>query len=78
MLNETQIADVWILLSEFLDKKQVDIAAERYVDLLADYGATDRVLEGALGNDETLDRAIEYYLDDPDSMDDGDDYEELE
>ena len=78
MLNETQIADVWILFSEFLDKKQVDIAAERYIDLLADYGVTDRVLEGALGNDDTLDRAIEFYLDDPDSDDDSDDYEELE
>ena len=77
MLNETQIADVWILFSEFLDKKQVDIAAERYVDLLADYGVTDRILENAMGNDEILDRAIEFYLDDPDSRDDGD-YEELE
>jgi hypothetical protein len=76
MLNETQIADVWILFSEFLDKKQVDLAAERYVELLADYGVTDRILEGATGNDDILDRAIEFYLDDPDNADD--DYEELE
>ena len=76
MLNETQIADVWILFSEFIDKKNHEAVAERYVDLLADFGVTDRTLEGATGVDGTLDSAIEYYLDE-DSEDD-DDYKELE
>lgn len=76
MLNETQIADVWILFSEFIDKKNHEAVAERYVDLLADFGVTDRVMEGATGVDNTLDAAIEYYLDE-DSEDD-DDYGELE
>lgn len=76
MLNETQIADVWILFSEFIDKKQLEAVAERYVDLLADFGTQDRVLEGASGVDSILDSAIEYYLDE-DSEDD-DDYKELE
>jgi len=76
MLNETQIADVWILFSEFIDKKNHEAVAERYVDLLADFGVTDRTLEGATGVDNTLDSAIEYYLDE-DSEDD-DDYKELE
>ncbi len=76
MLNETQIADVWILFSESIDKKIIDVAAERYVDLLADFGTSDRVLEGATGVDAVLDQAIEYYMDE-DSEDD-DDYKELE
>ncbi len=76
MLNETQIADVWILFSEYIDKKIIDVAAERYVDLLADFGTSDRVLEGATGVDAVLDQAIEYYMDE-DSEDD-DDYKELE
>ena len=76
MLNETQIADVWILFSEFVDKKNHEAVAERYIDLLADFGVSDRTLEGATGVDSTLDSAIEYYLDE-DSEDD-DDYKELE
>jgi hypothetical protein len=76
MLNETQIADVWILFSEFIDKKQLEAVAERYVDLLADFGTQDRVLEGASGVDSILDSAIEYYLDE--ESEDDDDYKELE
>ena len=76
MLSETQIADVWMLFSEFIDKKNHETVAERYVDLLADFGATDRVLEGATGVDGTLDSAIEYYLDE--DSDEDDDYKELE
>ena len=30
---------------------------------MADYGVTDKALAGATGTDETLDKAIEYYLD---------------
>ena len=78
MLNETQIADVWILFSEFIDKKQLEAVAERYVDLLADFGVQDRVLEGATGVDSVLDSAIEYYLDEDSDDDYDDDYKELE
>ena len=78
MLNETQIADVWVLFSEFIDKKNLEAAAERYVDLLADFGAQDRVLEGATGVDNILDQAIEYYLDEESDRDEDDDYKELE
>lgn len=63
MLNETQIGDIWLLFVDYIDKKQVEAAAERYVELLADYGVRDSVLEGATGVDGTLDTAIEYYLD---------------
>jgi hypothetical protein len=78
MLNETQIGDIWMLFSDFIDKKQVEAAAERYVDLLADYGVSDRVLQSASGVDGTLDQAIEYYLDEEGEEDDDDDYKELE
>lgn len=78
MLNETQIGDIWMLFSDFIDKKQVEVAAERFVDLLADYGVSDRVLQSATGVDSTLDQAIEYYLDEPESDDDDEDYKELE
>ena len=77
MLNEQQIGDIWVLFSDYIDKKQVEVVAERYVDLLADFGTHDRVLEGATGVDSILDSAIEYYLDE-ESDEDEDDYKELE
>jgi hypothetical protein len=78
MLNETQIADVWLLFSEFIDKKQLEAVAERYVDLLADLGVSDRALQGATGNDEHLDAAVAYYLEDSENAEDDNDYDELE
>lgn len=77
MLNETQIGDIWLLFSDFIDKKQMEAVAERYVDLLADHGVSDKVLQSAAGVDPILDQAIDYYLDEEDSEDD-DDYKELD
>ena len=77
MLNESQIGDIWLLFADYIDKKQLEVAAERFVDLLADYGVSDRVLQSATGVDGTLDQAIEYYLEDDVDADD-DDYKELD
>jgi hypothetical protein len=78
MLNETQIGDVWLLFADFIDKKNHEAIAERYVDLLADFGVPDKVLSAASGVDSTLDSAIDYYLDEEDAGDEDDDYKELE
>jgi hypothetical protein len=77
MLNETQIGDFWLLFSDYIDKKQVEDVAERYVELLADYGVRERVLQGAIGSDPVLDQAITYYLDEDDDTDD-DEIEDLQ
>jgi hypothetical protein len=61
-MTEEQIADVWMTFKEYLDKKQIDTAAERYVDLLADYGVADEVFKECFGNCAYLDAAIKYYL----------------
>ncbi len=61
-MKEEQIADIWLLFKEYLDKKQIELAAEKYVDLLADYGVDDLVLKDTLGTDRYLDAAIQYYL----------------
>ena len=75
-MTEEHIADIWNLFKPYLDKKQVDIVAENYVDLLADYGASDESFLNALGNDVTLDHAINYYLDiDADMYDEDDDWD---
>ena len=75
MLNESQIGDIWMLFADYIDKKQVEVAAERYIDLLADYGISDKVLQSATGVDNTLDAAIDYYLDEPDEESNDDDEE---
>ena len=62
-MNENQIGDIWMLFKEYVDKKAIEGLAERYVDLLADHGISDKTLESAIGYDESLDDAIEYYLD---------------
>ena len=70
-MDESQIADVWMMFKEYLDKKQIATAAERYVDLLADYGVEVEQLKYLLGTDAVLDHAINYYLDldEPDEED---------
>jgi hypothetical protein len=78
MLNETQVGDIWLNFVEYIDKKQLETVAERYVDLLADFGISDKVFKEALGVDETLDQAIGYYLNDDEDIEDDEDYGELE
>lgn len=62
-MEESQIADIWMMFKEYLDKKNVEIAAERFVDLMADYGVDDETFTNLLGTDRDLDAAISYYLD---------------
>ena len=62
-MDEREIADIWMMFKEYLDKKMIDQAAEKYVDLLADYGVSDETMQDALGADAALDAAIHYYLD---------------
>lgn len=64
MLNEDHIVDIWCGLKEFFDKKAIETVASKYVDILADNGVQDHVFKAAIGGDEDLDAAIEYYLDD--------------
>jgi hypothetical protein len=74
LMNEEQIADIWMMFRSYLDKKNLDIAAEKFVDLMADYGVDDLIFKELLGTDKHLDLAITYYLDlDSDVDDDEDD-----
>ena len=62
-MTEEQIQEIWNTFKEYLDKKHIETAAERFVDLMADYGVEDKTFYDSLGNDEVLDNAINYYLD---------------
>jgi hypothetical protein len=62
-MNEEHISEIWMLFKEYLDRKQTDIVAEKYIDMLADHGVSDEVFKETLGHDATLDAAIGYFLD---------------
>jgi hypothetical protein len=62
-MTEEHIVEIWTLFKEYIDKKQADVIAEGYIDLLADYGIPDETLKDCLGADAGLDEAINYYLD---------------
>jgi len=72
-MTEEQIQEVWTLFKEYLDKKHVETAAERYVDLLADYGIGDNILIESMGSCTILDNAVKYYLDDEEEVFDDED-----
>ena len=74
-MTEEQVVDVWGLFKEYIDKKQLEIVAEKYVDLLADYGTSDQVLIESLGSSTALDEAINYYLDSDEDEEEDDDEE---
>jgi predicted subunit of tRNA(5-methylaminomethyl-2-thiouridylate) methyltransferase len=75
-MTEEQIIDIWGVFKEYIDKKQLEIVAEKYVDLLADYGTGDDVFVASLGSSNSLDDAINYYLDADEDEDDEDDEED--
>ena len=74
-MNEEHISDIWTMFKEYTDKKQMDLVAEKYVDLLADYGVSDETFKEVIGTDSNLDEAISYYLD-LDNEDDDEDWDE--
>ena len=62
-MNEELIVEIWHLIREYSDKKQLAVIAEKYVDILSENGATEPNLENSLGNDDDLDAAIRIALD---------------
>lgn len=68
-MDGSQVIEIWHFLRAYIDKKSLENAAEKFIDLVADLGISDEELKDALGEDKYLDEAIEYYLD-LDSFDD--------
>jgi hypothetical protein len=74
-MTENQIGDIWMLFKEYLEKKGQDVAAERFIELLADFGVGDSTIRAAAGMDDVLDDAISYYLDQDADEDEEIDYD---
>ena len=78
MNEEEQIVDIWNLFKPYLDKKHLDTSAEKFVDYLVDIGTYDETLTSCLGNSQSLDNAIHYYLDIEDDLRDDEDIDDHE
>ena len=67
-MEGSQIVEIWQFFKEYFDRKQpVELIAEKFVDLMADYGVGDDQFQDALGADDNLDKAITYCLEIEDS-----------
>ena len=75
-MNDEQIGDIWNLFKNYLDKKQMEVISEKFVDLLADYGVDDITLKECLGSDKDLDSAIQYYLEEESNIEYDEEYDE--
>lgn len=75
-MNEEHISDIWTMFKEYIDKKQIELVAEKFIDLLADYGVSDETFKEVIGTDSNLDEAITYYLDLDNIEDDDDEWDE--
>lgn len=63
MQDASQLIETWQFFKEYIDKKQIETVAEKYVEMCADYGVEDDTFKECMGNDQDLDQAITYYLD---------------
>jgi hypothetical protein len=61
-MNESLIIELWDLLREYGDKKQMSVVAEKFVVVLTDHGASDQDIESCIGHDDDLDNAIKEIL----------------
>ena len=61
-MNEAIIVEMWNLLKEYSDKKQITSIATKFVDLLSENGVRENEIESALGHDDDLDDAIKEML----------------
>lgn len=62
MLDEQLIVEFWDLFKEYVAPKNLEIAANHFVDFLVDHDVNTETLEGLMGMDTHLDDAIKSLL----------------
>lgn len=72
LMTEAQIGDIWLLFAAYLDNKQQYDAAMQFVEMLGEYGVSDRKLQMVMGIDKILDEAIDAYLNPQEEPDESD------
>jgi hypothetical protein len=61
-MEEQLIINIWDLFKEYIPAKNMDIAANHFVDFLVDNDVSTATLEGLQGLDNHLDEAIKALL----------------
>lgn len=78
-MEEQLIIEIWDLFKEYIPAKNMDIAANHFVDFLVDKDVSTDTLESLQGLDNSLDDAIKALLREEAGYDDeGEDEEYLE
>jgi len=72
-MNEQLIIDIWDLFKEYVAPKNIEIAANHFVDFLVDHDVDTEVLEGLQGIDTHLDEAIKSLLREMNGYEEGED-----
>jgi hypothetical protein len=72
-MEEHLIIEIWDLFKEYIPGKNMDIAANHFVDFLVDKDVDTSVLEGLQGLDNHLDEAIKALLREEEGFDEEED-----
>jgi hypothetical protein len=72
-MEEHLIIEIWDLFKEYIPGKNMDIAANHFVDFLVDKDVSTSVLEGLQGLDNHLDEAIKALLREEEGFDEEED-----
>ncbi len=75
-MDEQLIIEIWDLFKEYIPAKNMDVAANHFVDFLSDHDVSVGTLEGLQGLDNHLDDAIKALLREEAGYDDEGDEEE--
>jgi hypothetical protein len=76
-MDEQLIIGIWDLFKEYIPAKNMDVAANHFVDFLSDNEVSSGVLGGLQGMDSHLDEAIKVFLKEEEGYDDEIDEDEL-
>ena len=69
-MDEQLIIETWDLFKEYIPAKNLETAANHFVDFLVDHDVDEDVLSGLVGMDSTLDEAIKSMLKELDGYED--------
>jgi hypothetical protein len=69
-MDEQLIIETWDLFKEYIPTKNLETAANHFVDFLVDHDVDEDVLNGLIGMDSTLDDAIKSMLKELDGYED--------
>lgn len=76
---ETDIlSDMWLTVREYIPSKDMQIAADHVINIMADHSISEHELKVFAGADRYLKTALDEYIGEDDNEDSIDEYDEYE